>query len=101
MENINKEPWNISCEQRINELKQAKESGKKIAIILYPEEDKASSFRYRGYNIYQATKNSKKWQLIYFFLNELDTVFDILPEVEIMIFGRITRWSPGAACLGK
>lgn len=94
MENINKEPWNISCEQRINELKQAKESGKKIAIILYPEEDKASSFRYRGYNIYQATKNSKKWQLIYFFLNELDTVFDILPEVEIMIFGRITRWSP-------
>lgn len=94
MENINPEPWNISLEERIKELKQAKAAHKKIAIILYPEQDKASSFRYRGYNIYQATKNSKKWQLIYFFLEEISTVFELISEIDILIFGRITRWSP-------
>ncbi len=94
MENINPEPWNILLEERIKELKQAKAAHKKIAIILYPEQDKASSFRYRGYNIYQATKNSKKWQLIYFFLEEISTVFELIPEIDILIFGRITRWSP-------
>ncbi|MBQ8984547.1 glycosyltransferase [Candidatus Saccharibacteria bacterium] len=94
MENINPEPWNISLEERTKELKQAKAAHKKIAIILYPEQDKASSFRYRGYNIYQATKNSKKWQLIYFFLEEISTVFELISEIDILIFGRITRWSP-------
>ena len=90
----NPEPWNISLEKRITELENAKKTHKKVAVILYPEEDKASSFRYRGYNIYQATKNSKKWQLIYFFTNETDALFKALPKVEILIFGRITRWSP-------
>ena len=94
MENNNSEPWNLSLEKRVSELKEAKNARKKIAIILYPEEDKASSFRYRGYNIYQTTKNSSKWQLIYFFLNEIDTVFKYVPEAKILIFGRITRWSP-------
>lgn len=88
------EPWNISTEERIAELLTAKRNGRKIAIILYPEEDKASSFRYRGYNIYQATKKSTKWQAIYFFLNEIDTVFELLPQANLLIFGRITRWSP-------
>ncbi|MBQ3352562.1 glycosyltransferase [Candidatus Saccharibacteria bacterium] len=94
MEDTNSEPWNMPLEKRIVELEEAKRSHKKVAVILYPEEDKASSFRYRGYNIYQTTKKSNKWQLIYFFLNEIDAVFKIIPEVEILIFGRITRWSP-------
>ena len=94
MESIDSEPWNISLDERVANLKEARKLHQKIAIILYPEEDKASSFRYRGYNIYQATKKSKKWQLIYFFLNEIDTVFELIPQTDILIFGRITRWSP-------
>lgn len=87
-------PWDISLETRKSELFSAKKSGKKIALLLYPDENKASSFRYRGYNIYQATKQSKAWQLIYFFTYELDEVFKLAKEIDLLIFGRITKWTP-------
>ncbi len=90
----NSSPWDIPLETRKAELLSAKESGKKIALMLYPDENKASSFRYRGYNIYQATKSSESWQLIYFFTTELDAVFKLVEKADLLIFGRITTWSP-------
>lgn len=93
MEN-NLTPWNISLEKRISELKSAKKSGKKVAAILYSDVDLYSSFRYRAYNIYQATKNSKKWQLIYFFPNELKELKNLLSEIDLLIFGRLEKWQP-------
>ena len=87
-------PWDISLEKRESELLSAKKAGKKIAILLYPEENKSSSFRYRGYNIFQATRFSKSWQLIYFFTTEMDTVFKLVCKADLLIFGRITKWNP-------
>ena len=90
----NPNPWDIPLETRKKELLSAKKAGKKIALLLYPDENKASSFRYRGYNIYEATRDSKSWQLIYFFLPELDEVFELVDEINLLIFGRITKWTP-------
>ena len=90
----NKNPWDISLKQRLDEITAARKAGKKVAIIIYPKKDLASSFRYRGYNIYQATKNSKKWQLVYFFIKEIDEITKIIHLVDLLIFGRITEWSP-------
>lgn len=87
-------PWDIPLETRISEFLSAKKSGKKVALMLYPDENKASSFRYRGYNVYQATKASKSWQLIYFFTPEIETVFKLTKDADLLIFGRITKWTP-------
>ena len=86
-------PWDISLEARKREFIKAKKQGRKLAIILYSSEDLASSFRYRAYNIYQATKNSKKWQLIYFFTSEIESIMQLIPESNLVILGRIHKWS--------
>ncbi|MBQ6127982.1 glycosyltransferase [Candidatus Saccharibacteria bacterium] len=86
------DPWLIPLNTRIDELKRAKKSGKKVAAILYSEKDLYSSFRYRAYNIYEATKASKKWQLIFFFPNELADLKATLPEIDLLIFGRLEKW---------
>lgn len=86
-------PWQIDLETRISELKSAKKAGKKTAAIIYSEKDLYSSFRYRAYNIYEATKNSsKKWQLIFFFENELAELKIQLKNVDLLILGRLERW---------
>ena len=87
-------PWDIPLATRISEFHSAKKAGKKLAVLLYPDDNKASSFRYRGYNIYQTTKTSKKWQLIYFFLPEIDAVAKLVEETDLLIFGRIDKWGP-------
>lgn len=89
----NTTPWSIDLEARISELKTAKKSGKKIAAIIYSDKDLYSSFRYRAYNMYESTKNySKKWQLIFFFENELTELKKQLKNVDLLIFGRLERW---------
>ncbi len=93
MEN-NSTPWQIPLETRKCEAEAALGNGKKLAIILYSDVDLSSSFRYRAYNIYQQTKKSDKWQLIYFFENELESVREFLSETTIFIFGRIPKWKP-------
>ncbi len=86
-------PWNIPLDVRKHDVSSALKSGKKVALMLYPKVDQASSFRYRSYNIYQATKLSKKWQLVYFFMDEIGTVQSLLPECHLLVFGRIEKWS--------
>lgn len=94
MSKLNSSPWDISLEQRISEFHTAKDCGKKVALMLYPDDNKASSFRYRGYNIYQATKASKSWQLIYLFMSELISAFKLVKDTDLLIFGRIDKWTP-------
>ena len=88
----NATPWNITLEKRLLELRSAKKAGKKIAAILYSDKDLYSSFRYRAYNIYAATKKSKKWQTIFFFPNELSELETLIAEINLLIFGRLEKW---------
>lgn len=90
---MNTTPWNIPLETRKKDVLESLKSGKKVALMLYPRVDQASSFRYRSYNIYQATKDSKKWQLVYFFTEEIDAAMELLPQCHLLIFGRIDKWS--------
>ncbi|MBR3263992.1 glycosyltransferase [Candidatus Saccharibacteria bacterium] len=94
MNKLNSSPWDTSLEQRISEFHTAKDSGKKVALILYSDDNKASSFRYRGYNVYQATKASKSWQLTYLFMSELSSAFKLVKDTDLLIFGRIDKWTP-------
>ncbi len=85
------EPWLIPLTERIRIFKSAKANKKKIALMLYPSPD-ASTFRYRGYNLFRATQKSKKWQLVYFFLDEIDDVFSLTPSANILILSRLNHW---------
>ncbi|MBQ6355053.1 glycosyltransferase [Candidatus Saccharibacteria bacterium] len=88
---INLEPWKIPSEERKAIAKNAKKAGKKVALMLYPSPD-ASTFRYRGYNTFCATKKSEKWQLIYFFLDEIEILKSLIPDSDILIFSRLNHW---------
>lgn len=94
MEKSKLEPWLIPTNVRVREIKEALSQGKKVAVMLQPKVDLASSFRYRAYNIYQATKLSKKWQLVYFLEDEVEILTEVLPEVQLLILGRIPKWQP-------
>jgi len=89
--NNNIEPWLIPLSERKAELLAAKKSGKSIALMLYPSPD-ASTFRYRGYNLFCATKQNKKWQLVYFFLDEIEAVFELVEKSDLLILSRLNRW---------
>lgn len=91
MKKLNLEPWKISLEERKNIAKSAKKSGKKLVLMLYSEPD-GSTFRYRGYNTFRATEKSKKWQLVYFFLDEVETLKSLIPDADILIFSRLNHW---------
>lgn len=86
----NREPWAVSLEQRIRMVRSAAEQGRKVALLLYRQAD-TSTFRYRCYNIYQATRDSE-WQSVYFFLNELDAVESLLCMSQVLVLTRI-KWS--------
>lgn len=88
------EPWIIPINERISLIRKSQREGKKVAIIIYPSVDLHSSFRYRCYNVYQATKKSKRWQLIYFFEEEIDEVLRLISDIQLLIFGRLTEWHP-------
>jgi glycosyltransferase involved in cell wall biosynthesis len=84
----NREPWNISLAERKNLLITSKKQGKKIAAMLYRAAD-TSTFRYRCYNVMQATKETEEWQSVYFFMDELKTLSKLLPECELLIITRL------------
>lgn len=86
----NREPWMISFEERCQMVAQARNQKKKITAILYHHAD-TSTFRYRCYNIYQATKNSDKWQCVYFFMDELDAFTRMLEQFNLVVLARL-KW---------
>ena len=89
-EQVNNEPWNISLTERFKILMSAKLQGKKIAAMIYRSPD-TSTFRYRCYNVMQATKYSNCWQSVYFFANEIEFVKKNLASFDILIFTRL-KW---------
>lgn len=86
----NREPWNISLDERCKEVFNAVSQGKKVAAMLYHHAD-TSTFRYRCYNVYQITKESEDWQCVYFFMDELQTLNGLLPQCNLLILSRL-KW---------
>lgn len=81
------EPWMIDFEERKKIALDAIKNGKKLALY-YVEKPDASTFRYRCYNTFEITKESKKWQAVYFFKKEVDEVEKLLPKASLLVFGR-------------
>lgn len=85
---VDREPWNRPLIERVRLFQQSKILGKRIALFLYHHAD-TSTFRYRGYNVMQATLRSERWQCVYFFMDELEWLEQFLPEAALLIFGRL------------
>lgn len=81
------DPWSTSLDKRLEVAKQALKDGRKLALYFVEKPD-SSTFRYRCYNTLAATLNSHKWQAVYFFKKEIDTVETLLPKSSVLVFGR-------------
>lgn len=90
-QNIDTTPWNITCEKRACYLREQISAGYKIAVIVYEFPD-TSTFRYRGYNMYQIMQKSTKWKTVYFFRHELDCVESFLTNIDVVILARV-KWN--------
>ncbi len=85
------EPWLLPLAERKRIFLEAKRAGKKIALY-YSKAPDSSTFRYRVYNTFQATQQSKKWQAVFFSRSEAKTISELLPQSDIFILGRQSRW---------
>lgn len=92
-----KNPWEIPFEQRLHQLINGHNSGKKMVIYIYEQAD-TSTFRYRAYNMCQVLKQSKKWGGVYFFGAELECLKKYMSFIDIAIIIRF-RWTEPLACL--
>ncbi len=80
-------PWKIGVDERKQLVLDSVKKGKKVAIYCVEKPD-ASTFRYRCYNTYEISKKSTKWQAVFFCKNELETIKELLPKCNLLIFGR-------------
>lgn len=83
------QPWLIPTAKRIQYALQ--EDGRNVCMIIYDEPD-TSTFRYRGYNIFQNMQGGTEWKTIYFFANELQKIEFLLPKIKIVVLSR-TKWT--------
>lgn len=81
------DPWMVDLKIREEIAKNALKEGRKL-VIYFVEKPDSSTFRYRCYNTFRATEESKKWQAVYFFKQDLDTVKKLLPKSSLLVFGR-------------
>ena len=81
------EPWLIPLERRISLAHESLRGGKNVALY-YVEKPDSSTFRYRCYNTFEVTLESKEWQAIYFFKNEIEDLKKLLPKCSVLILGR-------------
>lgn len=86
------EPWGLSLSERLGVFERAKKDGKKVALYFVKAPD-SSTFRYRCFNTFQATLKSKKWQAVFFFKNETKVVKNLIPDANLVILGRQSRWN--------
>jgi len=87
---LNREPWNISIEERCQIVNNAVAKGEKVTAMLYHHAD-TSTFRYRCYNVFQATRESEEWQCVYFFMDELDVLIKLMNQFSLIIMARL-KW---------
>lgn len=83
------DPWNISLKERKEVALNAIKDGKKLALYFVEKPD-SSTFRYRCFNTYEATLDSKKWQAVFFLKNEVEIVKELLPKSSLLIYGRMS-----------
>ncbi len=81
------EPWSVELKDRKEVIEQALKDGKKIALYFVKNIDYSTS-RYRCYNTFGATLESEKWQAVYFLKDEVKEALEILPQCDVLIFGR-------------
>ncbi len=84
-------PWEIPFSSRCNTLLKALKDGVRVAALMYERAD-TSTFRYRGYNIAQITRESDKWRSIYFFSDEIEQIFPYISQVSLVVVIRM-RWT--------
>lgn len=85
------EPWRVSPETRKEIFKIAKKAGKKVALY-YDRELDVSTFRYRCFNMMQATEKSKKWQAVFFIRDEIEILEALISDCDLLVLGRQSRW---------
>lgn len=61
-------------------------------IIIVKEQFDDPTFRYRGYNMVQTMENNQKYNLNYFLVEELELLYDILDNIDLVIIQR-ALWS--------
>lgn len=88
---LNSLPWNMSYYDRCLILREYIQSNKDIITIVYDKAD-TSTFRYRGYNIFQALKNDSKMGCVFIFKDELDMFKPFIKYISCFTFVRVT-WS--------
>ena len=81
------DPWMVELKKRKGIAERALKDGKKLALYFVEKPD-SSTFRYRCYNTFEITRESTKWQAVYFFKNELDSIVELLPRCSELVFGR-------------
>lgn len=82
-------PWDISIDERIHGFHNA--TSEKRVLFVFPVSD--ATFRYRGYNVAQHLRQSKKWSLHYFcYSDEFDAVQQLLPECDLLVLLRL-NWT--------
>ena len=86
-----KEPWDIPFEKKMNMVVSARLSGKKTVVYLYENPD-SSTFRYRGYNMCSALKNSAAWGSAWFFSYELGKLMNYMEFIDVAVIIRY-RWN--------
>lgn len=86
------EPWNIPCITRSARFYEAKKAHKKCVLYIYELAD-TSTFRYRAYNVMQATLKSTSWFAQYFFSDtESEQIIRLLPQSDLVVIVRV-KWS--------
>lgn len=86
-----REPWMVPLNERLSLIKGARKCGKKVHVMIYDEPD-TSIFRYRCYNTFQWSKESEKWQCVYFFRKEIDALLLVIDEIDLITLVRL-GWS--------
>ncbi|MBR3172513.1 glycosyltransferase [Candidatus Saccharibacteria bacterium] len=85
------EPWEIDFEERVRDFESAKNDGKKIALY-YAKAPDSSTYRYRVYNVYETSRQSKEWRVAFFYRNEIETIESLIPKADLFIYSRQSRW---------
>ena len=85
-------PWNSALFNRCNLLRIYIKNGHRIAVLVYESPD-TSTFRYRGYNLFQITEDiNVRWKCIYFFKDELENIKLYLSDIDLITLIRV-KWT--------
>ena len=93
-EDVSKSLVIMSFSSRLHILEKWKNEGYKIAVhICEQNSDSRSTYRYRAYNFYQnLNKLSFKWKSIYFFVEELVLLDNVLQYINLVVLCRL-KWT--------